>query len=183
MAIVITCPSATCGRRYSVPDEAAGRTATCASCGTKIQIGPAEGVQAPPPPAPPHDVFDVPAPRHPPEEAADEPLVSVARQRPAAPPSKGGFADFVLFRKLIAPWVTIVFYWLSVAAVILFGIAVMIAGSFSGDRRPLTIVASIVVGLLIMIVGPFLLRIVYESAIVIFRIYDTLTEIRDSLHK
>jgi hypothetical protein len=54
----------------------------------------------------------------------------------------------------------------------------MLASTFGGGGA-LQAVLGIIAGLLVMIVGPFVLRIVYESAIVIFRIYDTLSEIRD----
>ena len=45
MAITVECPQ--CGRRYEVPDTAAGRLALCKPCGIKIQI---PGI-APPAPA------------------------------------------------------------------------------------------------------------------------------------
>lgn len=61
MAIVITC---TCGSRYRVKDEYAGKTVKCAKCGTGISVPAASPapppapipVQSPPPPPPPPPV-------------------------------------------------------------------------------------------------------------------------------
>jgi len=187
MAIVITCPNPDCGRRYSVPDEAAGRTATCATCGAKIQIGMTGSPisQVPPPPPPPGADDE----RHPPRKhtevdvpSHDDSLISVARPSRRRPTGKGGFGDFVLFRTLIAPWVMIILYWVVVVLIVLGSLGGMAFG-FLANRGPGPIVLGLIGGLLGLIVGPFLCRIIFESAIVVFRIYDTLVEIRDHLSK
>jgi hypothetical protein len=181
MPIVISCPNASCGRRYSVPEDAAGRTATCASCGTKIHIEAAGGQIAPepppppsvPPPPPPPDVTEPPARRD--DDEGDLPSV---RRRPRGPAGTT-FMDFFLFRWLITPRILIVLYWIVVVIDILVGLGLMASGFVAGGEAA-RILGGIVVGLLVMIAGPILHRILFEILIVVFRIYDTLTEIRDN---
>lgn len=177
MPIVISCPNPSCGRRYSVPDDAAGRSATCASCGTKIQItGLAkEPVAAPAPPPPPPD--DEPRGRDDDFDDEHEPA-SVAKRRRTAPAGPG-FVDFAMFRWLITPRILILLYWIVVVLIILGGLGVMVSGFFAGGNIG-QILGGIVGGILIILVGPVLYRIVFEILILAFRIYDTLIEIRDN---
>jgi hypothetical protein len=74
--------------------------------------------------------------------------------------------DFLTFRKMITPVVIQVLFWLGVASVVI-GTVIGIA---NGQAMQ---------GLLLIILGPIAVRVYCELLIVIFKINDTLTEIRN----
>jgi hypothetical protein len=178
MPIVISCPNAGCGRRYTVPDEAAGRTATCASCGTKIQITAGAKPAAAPTPAPSrkhsHEVdpdLDIDA-------MTDMPTVTVVGQRGAG--KRGGFGAFAAFRTMIALRVLVALYWLSVLLVVLSSAGMIVYGIMMGGPN---LILGTVAGVINLILTPIVLRVSFEITIVLFRIHETLNEIRDLLNK
>ena len=73
--------------------------------------------------------------------------------------------DFFLFRRMLIPYLVQVVFWLGVLACIGLGIS----DFFSGD---------IIRGLGTLIIGPILVRMACEYVVVLFRINDTLTEIK-----
>lgn len=75
--------------------------------------------------------------------------------------------DYLTFRKMITTAFIQLFFWLGVAAVVIMALVTM-ADSFFG-------------GLIILIFGPLVVRIYAELLIVIFRINETLTDIRTLL--
>jgi hypothetical protein len=77
--------------------------------------------------------------------------------------SPGCFGEYLCFKKLIAPVVIQVLFWIGVLAVFCTGLKVLITKDF-------------VAGLLLMIVGPFLVRLVAELLLVWFKIYEALIE-------
>ncbi|HZZ82228.1 MAG TPA: DUF4282 domain-containing protein [Gemmataceae bacterium] len=92
------------------------------------------------------------------------------------------FVDFLLFRKMVGPWVLLILYWLVVVLCLLGGIAIIIFALIAVRQVPgLLTAGSILYGLAIMILGPIVYRVAFELAITIFRIYETLVEIRDKL--
>lgn len=127
------------------------------------------------------DDYDEPRPRRRPaaDDEDDEPDDRLRRKPRRAGAGGGGFADFFLFRTLIAPWVIIVLYWLGVVASVVAGLVIMALGLFSG-RGAMPMVFGLLAGLAYMLVVPVLLRINFEFIIVVFRIYDILIEIRDN---
>src|SRR5579884_2895819 len=155
MPITFACPNPDCGKRYTVPDDAAGRRTTCTACGMKMQVPAA--AKGPPPDdefeeRPPlrrrserdRDDFD--------DDLGDAPR-PLARAR-GDKPSRGGFMDFVLFKFLIAPRILILLYWVLVVLIILGGLGFMVISFFSGDF--VRILIGIFGGLLIMIIYPVL---------------------------
>lgn len=78
--------------------------------------------------------------------------------------------DFFTFSTMFTPILILAFFWLSVIVCILTGIALLIAGEVMG-------------GLFTIFISPFFLRIFFEFIMVIFRINETLTEIRNNLKK
>jgi len=93
--------------------------------------------------------------------------------------SGGGFGDILAFRKMITPVVIQILFWIGVLISILLSLGA--AGfAFIGPKpQP-------VLGLIPLIVLPFLIlgvRIYCELLILLFRIYDTLVEIRDQTRK
>jgi hypothetical protein len=78
--------------------------------------------------------------------------------------------DFLTFRKMITPVIVQVLFWIAVAVIIIYGFYTMFASSF-------------VQGLLMVILGPIVYRILFEMLIVIFKINDTLTDIKNNTKK
>ncbi|HOC68378.1 MAG: hypothetical protein BWX80_02614 [Candidatus Hydrogenedentes bacterium ADurb.Bin101] len=80
-------------------------------------------------------------------------------------PGTSLFFDFATFKFMIMAHLVIVIYWMGTAACLLFGLITIMAYDNLG------------VGLAIIIAGPFILRIVCEYTILLFRMNATLTEI------
>ena len=83
--------------------------------------------------------------------------------------------EFLTFRKFIAPVVIQIVFWLGVVAVIILGILAIIQGGRAGGRYG---AEAIVGGILLVILGPIVVRLYCEIIIVLFRLYDTLNAIR-----
>jgi hypothetical protein len=75
--------------------------------------------------------------------------------------------EFLSFRKMITPIFIQFIFWLFVVLMVISGLVTMFNGGIS-----------ILAGLLIMIIGPFMARIYCELLIILFRIYDELVAIR-----
>jgi hypothetical protein len=82
--------------------------------------------------------------------------------------------DFLTFRRMITPILIQIFFWLGFLGCIAVGI-VMISGADSYRGQELMLPA----GILVIIFGPWVIRIICEIMIVIFRINETLTDIRN----
>ena len=82
--------------------------------------------------------------------------------------------DFLTFRRMLTPVLIQILFWLSLAACIVGGVGAIVIGLANLDRRP----ELVGFGLLALVVGPFAVRVYCECLIVIFRINDTLTDIR-----
>ena len=77
--------------------------------------------------------------------------------------------DFLLFRQMIAPVVLQVVFWIGVVLCLIFGFIAMGQGG-----------EGIVGGLMLIFFGPLLTRVYCEFLIVIFRIHETLKDIRNA---
>jgi len=82
--------------------------------------------------------------------------------------------DFIVFRKMLTPLLIQILFWLSLAACIAGGAGAIIIGLANLERTP----ELVGFGLLALFVGPFVARVYCEWLIVLFRINDTLTDIR-----
>ena len=82
--------------------------------------------------------------------------------------------DFLEFRTMITPIIIQIIFWLGVAACIVMGLALIVAG-IKVDAR------SGVAGFAVLILGPILVRIYCEILIIFFRINETLMEIKHDL--
>ncbi|MDF3055092.1 MAG: uncharacterized protein K0Q74_999 [Gammaproteobacteria bacterium] len=78
--------------------------------------------------------------------------------------------DFLLFKRMLIPYLVQVVFWLGFLACLLTG-GVDLSKGF------------ILRGIGTMIVGPILVRMLCEYVVVLFRINDTLTEIRLSMRE
>jgi hypothetical protein len=82
--------------------------------------------------------------------------------------------DWLSFDKMIAPIIIKILFWIGSIAFIIFGI-VTIFQAFG----PLGSAWSFLSGLLIIVLGPVMVRVWCEILIVIFKIHDSLVEIKN----
>ena len=75
--------------------------------------------------------------------------------------------DFLSFRKMITPVFIQVIFWIAVVFTVIGALITMFSGGLN-----------IVIGLVMLVVGPFMARIYCELLIIAFRIYDELVAIR-----
>ena len=73
------------------------------------------------------------------------------------------WSDFVSFRQMITPVIVRILFWVGVVVVFLVGLKVMMTEDFGG-------------GLILMVAGPVVVRIVSEVILVPFLIHDRLTK-------
>jgi len=85
--------------------------------------------------------------------------------------------DFLNFRKMITPFIIRILFWVGVAGCVIVGLAMMWNSLRGYGSEP----ALFLVGLLVLVCGPVLVRVYTEILILFFRINETLTEIRHLL--
>jgi tetratricopeptide (TPR) repeat protein len=83
----------------------------------------------------------------------------------------GGLEDFFTFRHMITPVLIQIVYWISTVAVVIIGLWRLFDGDSGMDRF---------MGFLIIVVGALTIRIYAELLMVVFRMNDTLTDIRNN---
>jgi len=83
----------------------------------------------------------------------------------------GSFNDYVKFNKMITPVIIQVVFWVAAALCVVRGLVTLIAGVVHNS------LGAAVVGLLIIILGPVLVRIYAEVLLVIFKINDAVQTI------
>jgi hypothetical protein len=81
-----------------------------------------------------------------------------------------GFKDFLAFRRMVVPVLIQILFWVGLAVCIVGGAALL------GTRQPL-------MGLLLVFIGPVMVRVYCELLIVIFRMNETLTDIKNELRR
>lgn len=79
--------------------------------------------------------------------------------------------DFLVFRRMVTPIIIQVIFWLLTAIVMIGGLVALIFGDGALDRAG---------GLFAFILGPLFVRVFAEILIVVFRMNDALTEIRNN---
>ncbi len=85
--------------------------------------------------------------------------------------------DFFSFRKMITPTVIQIFFWLGVAGCVIAALVVLSTGDTLAGGSP---IPPSVMAILILLVGPLLVRIYCELLMVLFRIYESLRNIERS---
>jgi hypothetical protein len=87
--------------------------------------------------------------------------------------------DFLKFRKMITPAIIQVLFWVGVAVTVIGSLITMAAsfGRYGGG------VGTFLGGLLMLVLGPVVVRIYCELLILFFRMNETLTEIKNNLAK
>lgn len=83
--------------------------------------------------------------------------------------------DFLAFRTMLTPVIIQIVFWLGAAISVIAGLAYLVSGysaQYSGGQQ-------VLIGLLLLFVGPVVVRLYCEVLIIFFRINETLTEIRN----
>jgi hypothetical protein len=80
--------------------------------------------------------------------------------------------DFLSFRRMITPVIIQIIFWLYVAFFVIGGFVVMFSGSRGSGVLP---------GIGMVLLGPVVARIFCEILIIMFRMNETLTDIRAAL--
>lgn len=78
--------------------------------------------------------------------------------------------DFLAFRKMLTPLIIQIVFWLGLIVCVLGGLAAIIGG----NGLP---------GLFMLFLGPIAVRIYCEILILVFRMNDTLTDIKNAVEK
>ncbi len=96
--------------------------------------------------------------------------------------------DFLTFRRMITPIIIQVLFWIGVALSVLAGCAVLFGGitgaGVAGRRDGVgAVLGAICLSPLVVILGILASRIYAELLIVVFRISETLTDIRELLER
>src|SRR5262245_31741201 len=79
--------------------------------------------------------------------------------------------DFLAFRKMISPVVIQILFWIMVIGVVLTGVAIMGGNSAYSSALP---VDPKIVGLIVILLGPLVVRFYCELLIVFFRMYESM---------
>jgi hypothetical protein len=79
--------------------------------------------------------------------------------------------DFLAFRKMISPVVIQILFWIAVIGVVLTGVSIMGGTSSYSSALP---VDPKIVGLIVIILGPLVVRFYCELLIVFFRMYESM---------
>jgi predicted Zn finger-like uncharacterized protein len=178
MSIQIACPF--CQAQMKAPDSVIGKKVKCPTCKQAFMIS--AGEDGPPPP--PSPVTEEPpfAPGPQQDYADDYEAQPAPRGRPR---SQGGqspsFLDYLLFRRMIAPILIQVLFWAGVAGCFIMSLVTIISGMAIATVSTGGALIVVLTGLAYMVIGPILVRVYCEIIIVMFRIYETLTEIKDKL--
>jgi hypothetical protein len=100
-------------------------------------------------------------------------FLSVCARRPSGrAPIIWAMSDFFAFRRMVTPVVIQVLFWLGSIAIVASGVAYIVIGARDRSAREL------LSGLGLILFGPLAVRIYAEILIVVFRINETLTDLR-----
>ena len=80
-------------------------------------------------------------------------------------------SDFFSFRRMITPVIIQVLFWIGVIVIVGFSLTILITGDEAWTR---------VLGVVYLILGPIMWRVWCEIMILMFRISETLTDIRNN---
>jgi hypothetical protein len=86
--------------------------------------------------------------------------------------------DFLKFRKMITPTIIQILFWVGAAASAIGALMTMVLGLTGSGQGYL-----VLVGLVMLVVGPVMVRIYCEMIILFFRMNETLTDIKNGLAK
>jgi len=119
------------------------------------------------------------------DERRDEPPRDDRAPRPSQPPSERGsyFVDLLFFRRLIAPTMIQILFWVGVASSLISGLITMLMGLIALFQQGAVGLVMILVGLLSIPIGILLVRLWCEVMILFFRMNETLMDIKETLER
>jgi hypothetical protein len=88
--------------------------------------------------------------------------------------------DFLLYRRMITPYIIMVIFWLAVAVLVISLVGASI-GLFAGDNNDNSPLLLCVIWPIGLPLGILFIRIYCELLILFFRMNETLTEIKNNL--
>ena len=88
--------------------------------------------------------------------------------------------EFLTFRKMVAPVIIQVLFWIGVCVSVIVGLVMTIGGIVATIREGAGGLVLIPFGLFYLLIGPILCRVYAEVLILLFRIYEALLQIRDN---
>jgi hypothetical protein len=176
-----------CGASGNAPEHILGQQVRCSKCKQSfIAAGPDEptvspfalGEPDPGEPEAPDEGFPTQDEIH---DHDDDDSDDDIRRRPIRKSaSQTGIADLLMFRRMIAPYLIIILFWLLLVLAVLGGLAMIVGGLLRGGQDGF---AGAVAGVISLIVGPIAVRLWCEVLIVVFRINETLTDIRNEMKR
>ncbi len=195
MPVVIACP--TCLSKIRAPETAIGRQVKCPQCRSPFVA--AEPLPTPDRRTPPHPSSST--------EFDDEPLQSVLpassnpefavpgelHQAPLAsaplPEAPGTLLDYLTFRRMVTPAIMTAVFYFGCLLILLNGLGtlawagfVLTLGGPAGNGGELLLgVGLILLGVVGTLIGLVFWRVSCEVLVVVFRIHEVLSEMRDRL--
>ena len=167
-----------CRQPLKFGPDSIGREFPCPRCGQNLRID-ATGIVAPSASPEPSTAFDSLS------EGDDEPI---RRKRPkAAVKSRGGhgFADFLLFRAMLTPWIIQIIFWLGSLFSVGVGLMMILAAVKAGtDVRGVgseTMARGVIYGMAVIFLGPLFMRLYCEEMIIFFRIHEELCDLHTTM--
>lgn len=85
--------------------------------------------------------------------------------------------DFLKFKRMVTPVIIQILFWIGVVLCVLGGVGMMIGGVVTHQHGGSAVLA----GLLLLVLGPLMVRVYCEILIVLFTINDTLTDIKNKM--
>ena len=121
----------------------------------------------------------------PPPDDRREPAPDYRSPQPSGPPSERGkyLVDLLFFRRLIAPTMIQILFWIGVGSALLSGLITMLMGLITLFRGEPVGLLMILGGLVYIPIGVLLVRLWCEVMILFFRMNETLTDIKESLER
>jgi hypothetical protein len=183
MPVVIACPI--CQQKVRVNENLLGKSVKCPQCKNPFTAVDPNAAVAPTWEAvtqkPELDFTSPPPPQEPPEEEFDDEDVPA---HPATRKSGGsGIVDYLLFRRMVTPWVILVLFYVGVVVLIGLGLFQAVSGVIalaSGHTLGLALIFGALFGTLF---GILLLRVYCEVVAVFFRILDNVRQINERLEQ
>jgi hypothetical protein len=175
------CPA--CGAVYSVTPQHIGRRIACKKCGAGLVVE-AEGIELAGAAArsgdvPPTYAEGVPAPLPAPVQPLAG-LAPAAEESPyrRAPAGSSVLVDYLLFRRMLTPFLIQIIFWISVAFFVITGAGTFVFAVMASGSSGVTILMAFVYAAAQIILGPIMVRVTCEMIMVVFRIHETLLEIK-----
>jgi Domain of unknown function (DUF4282) len=95
--------------------------------------------------------------------------------------------EFLTFRRMVTPAIVQVIFWLGTAACILGGLFGIVSAPFANPgfltTKSQAVVAQLFSSAAVLILGPIAVRIYCELVILVFRMNETLTDIKNGLNR